>query len=399
VGLGLVGVLAPLADRRWRRSCGPAAGACAFVALVLAMAYHWAPLQALAPVRALNPGRYLVFVSFFIALAAGVGGQILARRRTAFWGWALLALLVDLGPTTFLHGYVDAKTRDMISGTAALEGLRSEVAALPVGQVPAYRLFISTGAVHSQLAVGAVHVEGIPTFQSLHPGAVRASTAFGRPLEQLLNQVLEPLESPAALALHPLADVVSGGLGLFNTRYVLINQPDRYFFSAQGLAHTPVLASAAALPYTEKDDFFEDRENLSAFIRGLGVDVASSTCRQLELRGLAAPVALGTPPQVTVLEHRVWPQRVSLRLRLDSPAFVRLAYAWFPSLAVEVDGVSAPVWQTATRCIALRLPAGEHQIELVPRLSDWRLGLLVLDVFIVFAWVAVRFRCHKKRMA
>ena len=354
------------------------------------MAYAWGPLQALAPVRALNPGRYLVFVVLFASMAAGAGGALLARRR--IYGWALVVLLVDLGPTTLVHGYISPETRDSISGVSALEGLREDIANLPPGGLPAYRLFSSTGGAHPQLAVGAAHVAGLPTFQSLHPGAVRASTDFGRQLEALLNQTLEPLGHPAELADHPLADVVAGGLGLFNVRYILVNRREDFFFSAKGLEHTPLLASGVALPYGGAAGASGRESDVAGLVRGMGIDVAASACRRLWVRGLEAAVEVSDAPRAALLEHRVWQQRALLRFSLDKPAFVPLAYAFYPGLEVRLNGERVEPLQTATRCLALRLPPGEHRVELAPRLSGWRRALFGLNALLLAAWLLARRR-------
>ncbi|MBM3279027.1 MAG: hypothetical protein FJY95_13225 [Candidatus Handelsmanbacteria bacterium] len=128
--------------------------------------------------------------------------------------------------------------------------------------------------------------------------------------------------------------------------------------------------------------------------RTMQADPANHTCQLVPLLDWQGPEHLGGQPKVEVLEHRVWDQRVRLRLRLDGPAYVRLAYAYYPHLAVEVDGRSVEPFETVDHFLALRLDAGEHDIELRPLLSPLRRGLLLLDLLLlgVGTWLWIRDR-------
>jgi len=113
-----------------------------------------------------------------------------------------------------------------------------------------------------------------------------------------------------------------------------------------------------------------------------GVDPASGRCeRVLLLEGEGGD--LGPEARVEVLEHRVWPQEVSIRLRVSEACFARLAYGWYPDLEVRVDGEVVHPWRTAGHFMALRLPAGEHDIRIEARLSPLRRGLLWMDGLLV----------------
>lgn len=98
--------------------------------------------------------------------------------------------------------------------------------------------------------------------------------------------------------------------------------------------------------------------------------------------------------------HEVWNERVRLQLRVNAACFVRLAYAYYPFIEVNVDGRMVEAWQTAGGSIAIKLEAGEHVIELIPRLSSWRRGLLLLDGILLLGggWWFFRDR-RRKRLA
>ena len=95
--------------------------------------------------------------------------------------------------------------------------------------------------------------------------------------------------------------------------------------------------------------------------------------------------SVDTSPEVEVLSHRVWNQRVELQVRTSDACFARLAYAYYPYLRVVVDGKIAQTLETADRFIALRLDRGEHLIVLEPFLSPMRRALLALDIVLLAA--------------
>ncbi len=138
----------------------------------------------------------------------------------------------------------------------------------------------------------------------------------------------------------------------------------------------------------------QTQEALLRLLKATGVNTEENTCDQILLTGYEGREDLGTSPSVEVLEHRVWNQRVELRIRTSSPCFARLSYAYYPHLRVTVNGQEVAPLQTAGRFIALRLSGGEHQIVLDPVLSPLRRGLLTLNLVLLaaaaFAWVYTR---------
>ena len=104
---------------------------------------------------------------------------------------------------------------------------------------------------------------------------------------------------------------------------------------------------------------------------------------------MASERAFAREAELEVISHDVWNERVDLQVRTSVACFARLAYAYYPFLEVRVDGVPVEIWQTAGGFIALELKAGEHRIELLPRLSPWRRFLLALNgILLVLGWVA-----------
>ena len=353
--------------------------------LLLALAYRSPLLQQVPLVTGLNASRYLLFATFFLSALAGSGVRTLAATRLGRRSVAVvvIALVVDLGSTTFIHLYTpSSRVHDLLSGDA-LDALATNRGDLPAGQIPDYRLFTSTGVVHDRMAMAAAHLRGLPTFQSYHPGASRSATSFSRPFESYLNRALEGLEHPAEIGTREDAGLIYAGLAMLNVGYVLVEREREYFFNRKALAHTPILVSthagSAALTAPEGST-----ERMLAVIEQTGVDLQRSSCRRILLTDGIDREAAG-PATARVLAHRVWPQRVELTVATGGACFARLAYSYMPQLQVSVDGERVEAWPTAGHFIALPLEPGVHEIVLQPHVSPLRNKLLLVGVLALLA--------------
>jgi len=306
--------------------------------LLLALAYRSPLLQQVPLVTGLNASRYLLFATFFISALAGCGVHRLAATRFGRRSVAVvvIALVADLGSTTFVHLYTpSSRVHDLLSGDA-LDALATTTGDLPAGQIPDYRLFTSTGAVHDSMAMAAAHLHGLPTFQSYHPGASRSATSFSRPFESYLNHALEGLEHPAEIGTREDAGLIYAGLAMLNVGYVLVERDREYFLNRKALSHTPILVATHAGPVTVAAPE-GSTERMLAIIEQTGVDLPSASCRSILLTGGVEQEAAG-PATVRVLAHNVWPQRVELTVATGGACFARLAYSYMPQLQVSVDG-------------------------------------------------------------
>ena len=137
---------------------------------------------------------------------------------------------------------------------------------------------------------------------------------------------------------------------------------------------------------------FSPDQNVATLIHEMGVNIQNRTCERIFLKGYAPREELATSAEVQVLEHRVWNQRVVLRIHTSSPCFARLAYAYYPYLRVLVNGHPVEPLRTADEFIALRLEGGEHEIVLEPYLSPLRRTLLVVNIVLLALAVLFKFR-------
>ena len=392
-----------------------AVAACLIASLILVFGYRWPLLRSLNIVQAFNAGRYLLFVVFFLAVMAGVGTLTLIRLRVIqgkgsnVFTLLLLAVMVDLGPTTFQHPYPTTTETPILFPSKLSNYLKMTAARYANGELPNYRIFYATGNIWRFLAISWPPLEtDTPSFLSHYNERPLATFAFGQPLENLLNSAIgkvekeiENVENPKkSIPLPPIEDfgLLADGLFLLNTKYFFARHSNKKMFLPWTMPPvSPVVVSPRVAEWDhplKRSADTQTQEALLRLLKATGVNAEENTCDQILLTGYEGREDLGTSPSVEVLEHRVWNQRVEMRIRTSSPCFARLSYAYYPHLRVTVNGQEVAPLQTAGRFIALRLSGGEHQIVLDPVLSPLRRGLLTLNLVLLaaaaFAWVYTR---------
>jgi hypothetical protein len=426
-GLALLGLLSPVLKRgSWRRKALVAVGAGLVLSLVLVLGYRWPLVQALPMVGSMNAGRYLLFAVFFLACAAGGALAWLGARGQWLTG-ALVLILADLGPTTFQHPYIPRSVSPAGYPLDMVEGLAAETIRFEEGEMPNYRLYATTAQIHPFVAIGWLQYRtGMPLFQTLYAEAPLGYDYLAAPWARFAAPRLDRARWEDQVEARREYELVFAGARLLNIRHAVAiesqagKQTRRYFRMGWGNS-TPVLVAPRIMGYpAEELALLKEKGELERLVgesfpqgdlkelaeifpalwvaRTTGVHHQENTCEVIVLRELAGQRDLGTAPQAQVLEHRVWNQRVKLRVRVTAHCYARLAYSYYPYLRVEVDGQEVQAMPTADGCMALELEEGEHQIELVPYLSPLRRGLLALDgaLLIGAAWWLVRER-RKRR--
>jgi len=251
------------------------------------------------------------------------------------------------------------------------------------------------------------YTTGIPSPIAPTGHNLRAFSAFYSPLERFASSRFQASSRGADLKSVQSIDMIRDGLFLLNTRYLLVSLPGEEMHCVTWKRHTPIVVSSRIEEYQagrieelrvreerelspEESDFYP----VGWLIVGTGVNRRDGTCERIFLRDFQGRRDLGSAPEVEVLEHRVWNQRVEMRVRVSEACFARLAYGYFPHLEVRVDGQVVEPWTTAGWFIGLELEAGEHRIVLEPHLSPLRKGLLGLDLILlaVGVWGMVRER-------
>ena len=409
-------------SRRLLYPCLPSM-TCLTITIVLAFGYKWSLLQA-PVVQMLGAGRYLLFTVFFLSLAVGMSAHLLMivlrkhRLRMPVSTAMLLAIAVDLGPTTFQQPYLrPSATHDLFGRPLALYDLLREQAQEfdSRSQLPNYRVFWSHSE-HAYLSQGQLYFNSLtPSPHAPHPGDIRAVFDFVKPVEKYLSVSLGNLVTIGGQELEEIRhfpdrifntehrEMIRSALGMLNVRYVMVSDAKRQTIVVDWGSSSPILVSPTLTPFpSDRLDELVSSGDVDAALnsRGLdpefaqllveaydtlfllsnsGVDVAGSTCKRIFASDARAR-RLGTRPQLQLLEHTVSTQRVELRAHVSEPCFARLAYAYYPFLRLSVDGVETEFVRTAGGFMAIEMSAGEHEISIEPYLSPIRRGFLVFDL-------------------
>ena len=421
--LGVVAVVGTTRAGVARRS-SPSVACAVCLLVVLILVFGGAGLTLVPGVRMMGSGRFLLFAVLFLAALAGAGAEACHQWLPGGRGYALpvLLLVIDLGPTTFQHFYVDDS--QVTSETSGLKPRYRRIRAaaqafLNDGQVPPFRAFWAHGEMNRFLAQSLLNAHTqVPIAHAPRPGELLAVVEFIRPLERYISlQLAEAAREEATVSVTALTDA---GLRLLDVRFLVLTRPDGHVFAMELPAHSPVVAAPAVISSGTLNEVAPDADVRSAerrllasmsredrqevvrclhLISQMGLRPGSDTCARIPLAALQDDRDLGTRPQVEVLRHEVREDEVHLRVRTSAPAFLRLAYAWYPHLEVRVNGEPVEPLETADHFIALEVGEGTHRIEVIARLSRLRRGLLAASAMLVLlaAVVAIRPRVVSRR--
>lgn len=406
VGLGT----ATISYRRPLEPAGRATLACLFLALLIVLAHSGPILSNLAVVQAFNAGRYLLFVVFFLAIGCGLGVHWILLHCPApgrVYTLLLLLVLVDLGSTTFRHLYIPRWAQPVNYPADIVRDTAAKAPTWP--ELPNYRLFATTQRHHFYLLVpwlyGQTH---IPQIQSTYFAAPQAWSFTISPWTEFVGHYWGDVTSQSPT--QPQTEFLLAGAKLFNVQEILAAQTEEAVARIKIPNASPVLASPSIASYSEEATYIDSAEASRVFpatapellrrikpfywlTRSMEIDLAANTCERIYVRNRGPHAFSQTKPQVEVLVHRVYNQRVQLRLQATEPCYIRLAYAYYPHLQITVDSHKIEPIETAGHFIALPLDAGSHDIEITAHLSPLRQALLLLNMVLlsggaVWMWIA-----------
>ena len=420
--LGISLVLLALAGgavalRRHQGRLAPCWVCLVLVALVI-IAYRWPPIADLPLIHAFNASRYLLFLSFFLALAAGMGTYSLLSRgprwlaRSRWYTILLLVLMIDLFPTTFVQPYNEENYWSTSLEQNILKPIA--VAAAPFLQrdeLPEYRAhWVGPGLYSYKRQAYTLYLGATPISEAFHPGELRTLQTFTQPFTGWANTLIGRMDSLEQLKAHPLYKLLSDGLYLLNTRYLIADSPNR-FTTVLSMGHSPIVVSGRLEGYDRNATGPEaisarigvEPEMDEAIARALEIiartgvqrPLGSLACERILVRDMEGQRNLETAPVARVLSHVVRRQEVEMKVEVSADCYARLAYAYFPYLRVSVDGKPVRPLQTAGRFMALPLEAGEHEIAIEARLSPLRRGLLALAAVSLVLALALVVREHR----
>jgi hypothetical protein len=389
-GLACIGAILPWRLPARGRHLPHLAVACCFaLSLILVFGYRLPALQALPFVTALNAGRYLLFTTFFMSLAAGIGGAALRHRwpsdvQLRTLSLPILLVVLDLGPTTIQqpyqpHGYNPTMYSEDLLQELQQKGTDLDLSA---GEIPNFRIFSNLDKMHPFVANTwlAYHTR-LPSPQADHRLLMPSMHAFAAPFERYIDFLLNHPDSPPLQQSH----TVLSGLQLLNIHHLVNVNSSREIAALMNATTSPALVSSRIEDHAmlAADSKSENGQHIAAYIDAMDINLGRKISARFFIADLVATHDLDTDPSLEVTSHRVWHQRVELDLRVTAPCYTRLAYTYFPALEVLVNNRPVEPLRTAAGFICLPLETGPNKIVLQARLSPLRQVLLGIDLVLL----------------
>ena len=391
-----------------------ASWACLLLSALVIFAYRLPPFNMLSLIHASNASRYLLFLAFFLALAAGIGTLILLQHRP---GWLsrnrcftllFLLLWIDLFPTTFLHAYQPPVDRS----SSGFQNIWETSAPFSErGELPNYRVHWADKDEFPYFRMAyALFMHETPISEGFHPGELRTRSTFTDPFLQVARYLAPDLfAKPDQLnAKDTVFELLRSGFYLLNSRFLIVSSNNE----ARNLSldhNSPIVVSSRLISYNPEAAYQVELtganlDSLSArsisqvfwIIGEMGIRPHENACERIFIRDKEEN-DLGTEPTAQVLAHVVRHQQVQMKVAISEACYARLSYAYFPYLQITVDGTPVEPLETAGRFIALPLEAGEHDIVIQARLSPLRRGLIGFSVVMLLGTLALAFMEHKQK--
>ena len=391
-----------------------ASWACLVLSALVIFAYRLPPFNMLSLLHASNSSRYLLFLAFFLALAAGIGTLMLLQHRPRWLSrnrcFTLLFLLlwIDLFPTTFLHAYQPSPDRS----SSGFQNIWEASAPFSErGELPNYRAhWLDKDEYSAFRKAYALFMHETPMSEAFHPGELRTRSTFTDPFLQVASYLAPDLVAkPDQLnAKDPVSELLRSGFYLLNSRFLIVSSNNE----ARNLSldhNSPIVVSSRLISYNPEAAYHVELtganlDSLSAraisrvfwIIGEMGIRPHDNACERIFVRNREGS-ELGTEPTAQVLAHVVRHQQVQMKVAISEACYARLSYAYFPYLQITVDGTPVEPLETAGRFVALPLEAGEHDIVIQARLSPLRRGLIGFSGVMLLGTLALVFVEHKRK--
>ena len=161
---------------------------CLILTGLVVFAYRQPPISMLPLIHVFNASRYLLFLAFFLALAAGLGTHTLlryvSRSRSRWYTILVAAMWIDLFPTTFIYAYTHDEHEPPTGMPAEVfEPIaRAAEPFLERGELPNYRAQWIGEGVYPTLRKACVLYQGkTPIAEAFHPGELLTLETFNKP--------------------------------------------------------------------------------------------------------------------------------------------------------------------------------------------------------------------------
>ena len=192
MALALIG----LVTFKWRtrgRSLA-VASLCAFGLVAswgLIFGYRWLTSSGLTVLKTMSPGRFQLFLVFFMAVAAGLAIESLPSRRilsSRIFSIGLLLLFLDLGPTTIRAPFHFVSTAKMMGTTdKSLNALKRDEIQMREGRYHDYRILHASRSHNSSL----ITVTGHPSIVCMYEEHTLADHYYLRPIIAFVDNLVQ----------------------------------------------------------------------------------------------------------------------------------------------------------------------------------------------------------------
>lgn len=319
------------------------------------------------------------FLPFYLMATAAALLAIFACRRRAPWAALLLVALVtlELGQ----HSY--AITRTLVGSSLRTE---SELTAFFENSGDQYRVLVD----HSLLGDEEAYRHGIAKVRGYEPFLLVRYVAV---LQSALGErEFLPREAPG-FETHPDLSYALGPLRLMGVRYAIvpgadeIDRPGWTLFKQGELAPPRVLRGGPQEPRLEFS-IYELAEPLPrAFV--LGQAESERTPRELidQLAGIEPRETLIVPPGTAQSDEEqafapatiaaYSPSSVTVDAELSAPGYLVLTDMVAAGWKATVDGQPAPIVPVDVGFRGVKLPAGNHRVEMTFSPPLWQAGMIM----------------------
>ena len=348
----------------------------------LVFGYRWLIFSGFSLLKTMSPGRFQLFLVFFVAIAAGLAIDVLSdtsilKSRRVF-SIALLLLFFDLGPTTFRAPYhFEPIGRMMGTTNESIENLKRNASQLREGRYHDYRIVHASRSHNSNLITETGH----PSIVCMYEEHTLADHHYLRPLIGFVDSLIQEYgqESGQWLATTQ-GNLALQALILTNTRAFMTNiLHARKLFAVKLPQASPVHVTARV----ETDELIPEMNSSSVLDLVARMALANDghrLGRVFVVDGEPNAIPGNERPTVSVLSNDVFVNRVRLSLEVNRPCFARLAFGYYPELRVSVNGVAVETRMTSAGFTVIELPGGKSTVEISGGLSVLRKSLLAFDI-------------------
>jgi len=309
----------------------------------------------------IHPEYTLPVFALGLAVLAGLGANRFLKPRWQAAAGVLIAadlLLVSSGrPFNTASAMAEAgTTHESLDGSPALA---SRLRALAGAATPMYR-FDMAEAPYAWSGTGPI-LE-IPTANGCDPLAP----------ERVIQMRLAFAPGERWGSCFQVGNARSPVLGLANVRYVLSKSPLPLPRVAE-IAGFTIYENPGVMPrffFAPRAQEAGSLEEAARALRAAGFDPAQTAIVEGELP--AGPLA---PGEVQVVSYS--PNLIRLRTHSAGDGFLVAADTWYPGWEAAIDGQPARMYAADAAFRGLRVPAGDHRVEMrfAPRIL-WRSGLV-----------------------